>query len=116
VTVTGIEPGGQVYVALCQGGLSEDSCRIGQNVPAQGASRRFVFDDVPPGTWAVLAFEDRNGNGRLDRTPLGLPLEPYAVSGGGGRRARPDFSAASFRLTEPGTALRLPLGRALPAR
>ncbi|GJE27346.1 hypothetical protein LKMONMHP_2204 [Methylobacterium organophilum] len=115
VTVSGIEPGGTLYVALCQGGLSEEACRIGQDAPAAGASQRFVFRDLPPGIWAVAAFQDRNGNRRLDRTPLGLPREPYAFSGGG-RRARPDFASASFRLNEPGAALHLQLVRALPPR
>ena len=116
VEVDGIEPGGSVYVALCQGALSEDACSDGQNAPARGGTGRFVFRDVAPGAYAVAAFQDLNGNGRLDRTGLGLPLEPYGFSGDGGRRDRPDFARAAFSLREPGATLRLRLARAMPRR
>lgn len=117
VEVDGIEPRpGSVYVALCQGGLSEGACRSGQDAPADGPRRRFVFEDVRPGVYAVAAFQDLDGNGRLDRTGLGLPLEPYGFSGQAGRGARPEFSRAAFTLSEPGAVLRVRLARALPGR
>jgi uncharacterized protein (DUF2141 family) len=117
VEVDGIEPGGgQVRVALCQGGLSEAACVRGDDAPASASRARFVFRAVPPGTYAVAAYQDANGNGRLDRTGLGLPLEPYGFSGTAGRRARPDFAEAAFALEEPGTAVRVRLARALPRR
>ena len=117
VIVEGIEPGpGDVYVTLCQGGLTEAACPIGRNAAPGGEAARFVFPDIPAGTWAVAAFQDVNGNGRLDRTPLGLPLEPYGFSGAVGRRARPDFAGASFGLREPGASVRVRLARPLPRR
>lgn len=117
VTVEGIEPTpGTIYVALCQGGLSEAECRIGQDAPARAASQRFVFEDVAPGAYAVAAYQDANGNGRLDRTGLGLPLEPYGFSGEAVRGRRPDFAHARFVLREPGVRLRVRLARALPPR
>ena len=117
VVVDGIEPApGTVYVTLCQGGLSGAACRVGDEAAANGGSRRFSFADIPAGAWAVAAYQDLNGNGRLDRTNLGLPLEPYGLSNGAGRRARPDFGSASVAVREPGAAIRVRLGRALPAR
>ncbi|MFH6786538.1 MULTISPECIES: DUF2141 domain-containing protein [Methylobacterium] len=117
VEVDGVEPGaGRVFVALCTGSLAEESCRIGQSGPAAAASLRFGFTGVPPGTYAVAAFQDLDGDGRLGRTPLGLPTEPYGFSNGAGRRGRPDFAGAAIRLAEPGTALRVRLTRALLAR
>ncbi|HJE23924.1 MAG TPA: DUF2141 domain-containing protein [Methylorubrum populi] len=117
VIVEGAEPGpDDIYVTLCQGGLAEAACPIGRHAPARGGAARFVFDGVPAGIWAVAAFQDENGNGRLDRTGLGLPLEPYGFSGSVGRRARPDFSSASFALREPGAAIRVRLARPLPRR
>ncbi|GJE69020.1 DUF2141 domain-containing protein [Methylorubrum podarium] len=117
VIVEGSEPGpGEVYVTLCQGGLTEAACPIGRSVPARGGAERLVFTGVPAGVWAVAAFQDENGNGRLDRTGLGLPLEPYGFSGAVGRRARPDFASASFDLREPGAAVRVRLARPLPRR
>ena len=117
VEVDGIEPGpGSIYVALCQGGLSEAACREGQDAPADAPRRRFVFEGIGPGTYAVAAFQDLNGNRRLDRTPLGLPLEPYAFSGDAGRAGRPDFARAAFALRESGASIRVRLARALPRR
>jgi uncharacterized protein (DUF2141 family) len=117
VEVDGIEPGaGRVFVALCTGSLAEEACRIGQSRPAAAPALRFGFSDVPPGTYAVAAFQDFDGDGRLGRTPLGLPTEPYGFSNGAGRRGRPDFASAAFRLPEPGAGLRVRLTRALPAR
>ncbi|MHB2210175.1 DUF2141 domain-containing protein [Methylobacterium sp. CM6257] len=117
VEVDGIESGGgPVRVALCQGGLSEAFCTRGDDASANGSRALFTFRDVPPGTYAVAAYQDSNGNSRLDRTALGLPLEPYGFSGAVGRRARPDFAATAFTLREPGAALRVRLARALPGR
>jgi uncharacterized protein (DUF2141 family) len=117
VEVDGIEPGaGTVRVALCQGSLSEASCARGDDAPASAARALFTFQGVAPGTYAVAAYQDSNGDGRLDRTGLGLPLEPYGFSGAVSRRARPDFAEAAFALREPGTALRVRLARALPRR
>ncbi|MCJ2027723.1 DUF2141 domain-containing protein [Methylobacterium sp. J-067] len=117
VEVDGAEPGaGPVLVALCQGGLSGDACGRGDRGSSASGSARFLFRDVPPGTYAVAAFQDSNGNGQLDRTGLGLPLEPYGFSNESGRRGRPDFREAAFTLREPGVSLRVRLVRALPRR
>lgn len=117
VVIEGAEPGaGAVYVTLCQNNLTETGCRLGQDASARGGSQRFLFRDVPPGAWAVAAYQDLDGDGRLGRTPLGLPLEPYGFSGAVGRRARPEFREAGFVLAEPGATVRVRLARALPRR
>ena len=116
VVVDGADPGTSVSVALCQGGLSEEACSLGQELTARGGTVNVVFRDVPAGRYAVAAFEDVNGNRKLDRTGLGLPIEPYGFSGGVGLKARPTFAQAAFDLREPGTALRVGLARALPRR
>lgn len=62
-----------VYVALWQaeGFLTRPVQQL--RIPA-GAGASFRFE-VPPGRWAVSAFEDRNGNGALDMGWFG-PQEP----------------------------------------
>ena len=117
VEVDGAEPGGgPVLVALCQGGLSGAACGQGDRVEAVRGEAVVTFQDVPPGTYAVAAFQDTTRSGQLDRTALGLPLEPYGFSGEVGRRARPDFRDAAFALREPGALIRVRLARALPRR
>lgn len=39
-----------------------------------------VFHGVKAGIYAVTAFHDENGNGRLDKTFYGRPTEGYGVS------------------------------------
>lgn len=117
VEVDGAEPGaGPILVALCQGGLSGTACNQGDKADGASGSARFLFRDLPPGTYAVAAFQDTNRNGELDRTGLGLPLEPYGFSNESGRRGRPDYREAAFALREPGVSLRVRLVRALPRR
>jgi uncharacterized protein (DUF2141 family) len=122
VEVEGVTPGvGQVQVALCVGGLDAAACREGQSAPAAARGLRVVFPDVPRGTYAIAAFQDLDGSGRLERTPLGLPTKPYGFSNGAGRRGRPDFAAAAFALDEPGAVVRVRLqpgaqGRPAPTR
>lgn len=55
--------------------------------------------DLPRGRYGVMAFQDKNGNGRLDTLPIGLPTEPYGFS----RNARgvfgpPAWSAAAVEV------------------
>lgn len=41
---------------------------------------RLVLRGVPPGTYALRAFQDLNGNAQLDRPMIGPPSEPWGVS------------------------------------
>lgn len=99
VQASGIQLGqGHVFAGLCAGGLEDQFCTFGQTIPARSDGLLFTFTEVPPGTYAVAVFQDLNGNGRLDRTPLGLPLEPYGFSNDAGRLGRPSFAAASIQV------------------
>ena len=35
---------------------------------------------MPPGRFALQLYQDSNGNGRLDLSPRGIPLEPVGFS------------------------------------
>jgi len=50
------------------------------------------IENVAGGEYAVAAFQDRNGDGELDRNFLGLPKEPYGFS----NDARGIFGPASW--------------------
>ena len=39
-----------------------------------------TYKDLPPGTYAISCFHDKNGNSQMDFEPTGMPLEPYGVS------------------------------------
>ena len=42
--------------------------------------RTAIFADLTTGTYAVKAFHDVDGNGRMNTNPFGLPTEPFAFS------------------------------------
>jgi uncharacterized protein (DUF2141 family)/uncharacterized membrane protein len=61
-----------------------------------------VFERVPYGSYAVQAYQDRNGNGTLDRNFLGIPSEPYGFSNGARRATGPPrYADAAFTLAVP---------------
>jgi uncharacterized protein (DUF2141 family) len=93
VHVTGVAAGkGKVSVAVCDQAHFLKQCAYSGSVPAQGAAVTVSVPGVPAGTWAVLAFQDENENGELDRNLIGIPKENYGFS----RDARGKFGPPSF--------------------
>ena len=81
VRVTNVAGGkGQVKVAVCDRERFLKQCAHHASVPAQAGETVVAFRDIPPGTWAVLAYQDENGNGQLDRNIIGIPKENYGFS------------------------------------
>lgn len=78
--------------AFDNGGAPVRSARI----PVTNGEIAASFDDLPPGRYAIKLYHDENGNGALDTNPLGLPVEGYGFSGGGGRFGPPAFDDAVF--------------------
>jgi uncharacterized protein (DUF2141 family) len=87
---------GQVYVGLCDRGFEEAACVDGKFAPARPGTMVFTFENVPPGLYAIAAYHDVNGNGRMDTGTFGLPREPYGFSNDVGRLAPPNFLNATF--------------------
>lgn len=65
-------------------------------VPARSTSAR--FENVLPGTYAVSAFHDANGNGQLDSNFIGLPLEAVGMSNNPKLKGPPRFKPTQFRV------------------
>lgn len=63
----------------------------------QDGSVRVVLKDLPEGTVAFSVMHDLNGNGRLDRNPMGMPTEPYGFSNNAaGMFGPPKFEQATL--------------------
>lgn len=62
------------------------------DVPATPGGVVVILKNVPPGSYAIEAYQDINANDRMDSDWLGLPLEPYGFS----RDARPFLSKPAF--------------------
>ncbi len=61
-------------------------------LPAAGETLEWRLDDLPPGVYAAVVYQDLDGDGALDRGRLGIPREPYGFSNG----ARAAFGPPSF--------------------
>lgn len=98
--ITGLdEAGGEIAAAL----FSRDGRWLGpdpvaaQRVPAEGGGMRLVFEDIAPGRYAAVVYQDVNANGELDTGFMGLPAEPYGFTAGARVRfGPPSFDAAAF--------------------
>jgi uncharacterized protein (DUF2141 family) len=56
-----------------------------------------IFNNLPPGNYAVAAYHDENGNRTLDQGFLGIPKEAIAISNDAkGFVGPPKFDAAKF--------------------
>ena len=103
VTIDGLHSAqGTVFVGLYAtpskflNGNQSDAIR---KVRASTAPITVAFDNLPPGTYAVGAYHDENGNDHLDTNFLGLPVEGYALSNGVRVvLSKPTFQQAAFTL------------------
>ena len=98
--------GGRIAVAVFRdaGSMRRNEGAVRTAMVARtGATTTVTLEGLAPGRYAVAAFHDTDGNGRLSTWPIGLPREAYGFS----RNARapfgpPTFDAAAFDLPESG--------------
>lgn len=66
-------------------------------VPVEGAAVTARFEGLAPGDYAVKAFHDVDGDGKMATIPFGMPLEPFAFSNNAKAEGGPPrWEAASF--------------------
>lgn len=59
-----------------------------------------TFENVVPGTYAIMAMHDVNENNRMDYQENGMPKESYGMSGNDMSFGPPSFEAAKFEVGE----------------
>jgi len=92
---------GKVNVAVCDRERFLKQCAYSASVPARGGETVIALRDIPPGTWAVLAYQDENENNELDRNFIGIPKENYGFSrDAAGRFGPPGFDDAAIDVRE----------------
>ncbi len=92
---------GKVKVAVCDRARFLKQCAYSASVPPQAGETVVTLNDIPPGTWTVLAYQDENENSQLDRNFLGIPKENYGFSRDAvGRFGPPDFEDAAIEVRE----------------
>lgn len=86
-----------LYVALYADATSYAASKplASQSLPMRNGQARVVFAGLAPGRYAVRAYADENGNGKLDTNLVGLPIERYGFSNDArGKFGAPDFEAS----------------------
>ena len=78
-------------------------------VPVDGPALSLSLGEFPDGDYAVMLFQDLNGNEKLDRNLFGIPSEPWAGSLRESTFGEPGWDDARFELEGAGIALALSL-------
>jgi len=65
-------------------------------IDVNAAQSEAVFENLPAGTYAMKAFHDVDGNGRMNTNPFGMPAEPFAFS----NNARGNMGPASWQRSQ----------------
>ena len=87
---------GQVVVALFDSEAAykaKDRPVRTAKLPVSGGKVDVAWSGLKPGSYAAVAFHDRDSDGKLDTLPIGLPIEPFAIS----RDAPARFGPPSWR-------------------
>lgn len=96
------EDGGVVVVALFDSEAAwarrSHPVRTATPAVAHGAAQ-VRLAGLPQGAYAVMAYQDRNRDNKLNTLPIGLPTEPYGFSNNArGRFGPPSWDSAAFRI------------------
>jgi uncharacterized protein (DUF2141 family) len=95
------------------GGLhTADTFMKGQGVvnamaPATAGEVTLTFENVTPGTFAVMVMHDANDNKQMDMEPNGIPKESYGTSGEMNMYGPPSFDLAKFEVTDEDQEIRI---------
>jgi uncharacterized protein (DUF2141 family) len=104
---------GQVKLMLFEreeGFRKEDKARQVLALPAAAGTVTGVFRQLLPGRYAVIAYHDENGNGKLDLRFGMFPKEGYGLSNNPELSGPPKFKNAAFEVTEAGSRIVIRLG------
>ena len=73
----------------------------GIDLQVEGDSASYVFTNIPVGTYAIAVFQDKNGDGKLNKNLFGIPKEPYGFSANKyGKFGPPAFEDVAFDVEE----------------
>ncbi len=95
--ITGLQPNTGTLEIVAYTGEEQFMKRPawGRSIKVTDATVHIVFCKSTASEVAFLAFQDLNGNRKLDMNPLGIPKEPYAASG-----TPPLFSSPTWKDTK----------------
>lgn len=90
---------GRLMAVLClENENFPNDCRLRRQVPiGSDGTTEIAFSNVPRETYAFAVMHDENGNGRIDMSPLRIPVESVGFSNNVmGRIGPPAFRESAF--------------------
>lgn len=115
VTINGLKSQrGQVCLSLFSGGRgfpsSSDRAVAARCVKLENVPLTVKFDNLKAGNYAIAAFHDANGDGTLNRNPLGIPTEEFGFSQNPKiLTGAPKFADSAFLVAGPQTNIQIKL-------
>jgi uncharacterized protein (DUF2141 family) len=79
------------------------------SLPAAKGGVKVIFDGLPPGRYALMAYHDENADGKLNLRLGMFPTEGYALSNNPKVMGPPKFADSAFEVTAPETEATLAL-------
>lgn len=73
-----------------------DQAFASSEAPAKAGTVTLVFEEVPAGRYAIMAYHDENANGELDRRFGMFPTEGYGLSNNPKIMGPPKFEDSQF--------------------
>lgn len=102
VTFTGLSPKGAINLVLVNSPAAYDDKAppvAADRLPVSGATAVRTFQGLAPGRYAIKAFHDLDGDGKMAANPFGMPTEPFGFSNGArAAMGPPAWSDAGFEL------------------
>ena len=92
-----------------EGFRKEDKARQVLTLPAAAGTVTSVFRDLPPGRYAVIAYHDENGDGKLNLRFGMFPIEGRGLSNNPKLFGPPRFKDGAFELPEQGRRIDIDL-------
>lgn len=66
----------------------------------------YTFQKIPTGTYALVVFQDKNTNGKIDANFIGMPSEPVGASNMT-KLGRPTFKKCAFEITSSNQVMKI---------
>ncbi len=73
---------------------------LNAEAPAKAGEVTVSFENVEPGTFAVMVMHDKNDNKQMDMDANGMPKENYGTSGEMNMFGPPSFETSKFEVTD----------------
>ena len=102
---------GHVRVDLCTAQTFLGDCVLSAaSPPAPGGETTVFFPDVPPGEYAIQAYQDENDDHEVNRNRFGIPTEGFGFSHDAAfSLGPPKWKHARFSIDDRGASVRVKL-------